>query len=870
MTAAPREGPVSIDGRLNEAAWSEATAASGFIQRQPNEGARALHQTEVRILVDDEAIYVAARMHDPDPASIARQMTRRDEEGQFDYFALELDPVFDRRTAYRFRVSASNVQRDEYLFDDNERDAAWDAVWESAVAFDSAGWTAEIRIPLSQIRYRAAPGPQVWGVNFFRRRLASNEESHFALISQLQRGHVSQFGVMHDVLITEAARRIELRPYVLSSAFSGPAAPGNPFTDGRDLTSRAGIDVRYGLGGQFTLDATINPDFGQVESDPAVINLSAFETFLDERRPFFVEDARIFDFTLSGGRNRIFYSRRIGRNPHGSAPDGATFSDIPDAAAIVGAAKLTGRTDGGLSVGLLASVTQAERGRAYFDDNGSTQRFLVEPRTGFGVVRLKQDFNDGASTFGSLLQRDLPSSGGFDHLPSSAVGAGVDLEHQWGERTWALTGYFAGSHVRGDSAAMIRIQRSSVHYFQRPDSPRLGVDSSLTSMSGFDWRLTLEKRRGENWTGSVWAAQVSPGFEINDLGFSSRQEVLDGGMRVSYREIEPGRIFRNYNISASTFQNYSHDLLEDLQSSRTWALAHTSGSFSLNANGQLLNYWRLDGNLSLEPDRMDRSATRGGPLMLNPGGLNGRIGFDTDSRSVVTLGPNFSFDHGRLNSGSRTSFSADIGIRPASWLQLRVSPNWSRSRTGAQYVGSTGDAPFGPTYDRSYVFAELERREFSFQTRLNAAFSPTLSLQLYVQPLLSSGDYLTYQRFLEPATYSFDRFEEGTFESVNGSATCVGGRTCVDASNTRYIDFDADGSADHSFGDRDFNVRSLRGNAVLRWEYAPGSTIFLVWQRRQADEALLGDFRFRRDLSALMRAPAENVLMVKVRYWMGL
>ena len=256
-------------------------------------------------------------------------------------------------------------------------------------------------------------------MNFFRRRLASNEESHFALISQLQRGHVSQYGLMDSVRITEASRRIELRPYVLSSAFRGPAEAGNPFSDGRDLNARAGIDVRYGLGGQFTLDATINPDFGQVESDPAVINLSAFETFLDERRPFFVEDAKIFDFTLSGGRNRVYYSRRIGRDPHGSAPGEASFSDVPDAATILGAAKLTGRTNRGLSVGVLASVTRAERGEAFSDSTGITE-FLVEPRTGFGVVRLRQDFNGGASTvgvIGSLVQRDLPADGAFDHLP---------------------------------------------------------------------------------------------------------------------------------------------------------------------------------------------------------------------------------------------------------------------------------------------------------------------------------------------------------------------------------------------------------------------------------------------------------------------
>jgi hypothetical protein len=871
-TARLRAGAISIDGRLTEIDWATAPVATGFTQRQPDEGKPAQHQTEVRVLFDDEAMYVAARMLDPDPASIARQMTRRDEEGQFDYFAVEVDPVLDHRTGYRFRVSAANVQRDEYLFDDNKRDSAWEAVWQSAVSVDSAGWNAELRIPLSQLRYRASEDVQQWGINFFRRRLASNEESHFSLISQLQRGHVSQYGRLDGVRIAQASRRIELRPYVLSSAFVGPAETGNPFADGRDLNARAGLDLRYGLGGQFTLDATINPDFGQVESDPAVINLSAFETFLDERRPFFVEDAKIFDFTLSGGRNRVFYSRRIGRNPHGGAPDGVDYSDVPDAATILGAAKLTGRTDGGLSVGVLASVTGAERGRA-FDDSLGTSRFLVEPPTGFGVVRLKQDLNGGASTIGvigSLLERDLPASGAFDYLARTALGFGLDWEHQWADRSWAFFGYVAGSQVRGDSTALVRVQRSSVHYFQRPDSPRLGVDSTATSMSGFDWRMTLEKRSGDHWTGSVWAAQVSPGFEINDLGFSSRQEVLDGGVRVSYREIQPGRVFRNYNLTASTFQNYSHDLLEDVASRVTWAKAHTSGSYSLNANAQLLNYWRLEGNITVEPERMDRSATRGGPLMLNPAGVNTRLGLDSDSRRRVTFGPNVSFERASHDAESRFSASVDIGIRPASWLDLRMSPNWSSSRTGAQYVGSTSALDFAPTFGRRYVFGELERREFSFQTRMNAAFSPVLSLQLFVQPLLSSGDYGTYKQFLAPGTYAFDSFIEGTHFASGDADGCLGGRTCVDAGHTRYIDFDSDGTSDYSFGDRDFNVRSLRGNAVLRWEYGPGSTLFLVWQRRQAHEALVGDFQFRRDMDALLSAPSENIFMIKVRYWLGL
>jgi hypothetical protein len=865
----PRLAKIVVDGRLEDSEWGAIPVASGFVQRQPLEGRPAVHQTDVRVAFDDQAIYVAARLYDPEPSTIARQVVRRDEEGQFDYFAVELDPNLDRRTGYRFRVSASNVQRDEYLFDDNQRDAAWDAVWESAVQIDSLGWTVEIRIPLSQLRYQASQEPQVWGVNFFRRRLRSNEESHFALISQLQRGHVSQYGLLNGVRVARAPRRMEVRPYGLTKLLRD-VADGSPFAAGASLGWQGGVDFRYGLGSQFTLDVTVNPDFGQVEADPAVINLSAFETFFEERRPFFVEDAKIFDFSLSGGRNRVFYSRRIGRSPQGGAPSGASFVDSPDAATIVGAAKVTGRTVTGLSVGALAAVTRGEYGRAWL--NGTSVRYLAEPRTVHGVVRLKQDYNGGASTVGAIatvLQRSLPPDGSFNHLPNLALGGGFDWEHQWSDRTWAFFGYLAGSYVQGDSTALIRLQRSSVHYFQRPDALRLRVDSTARRMAGYDWRMTLEKRRGNRWTGSVWLAEVSPGFEINDLGFSSRQEVLDGGARISYREIEPGRFLRSYGVTLSTFHNYSHDLLENIGSKSSWARSHVNGSFSLNANAQLLNYWRVEANLTVEPERMDRTATRGGPLVRRPPAVNGRVGLDSDSRKALTIGPTISFETSAEGDDRRFGIEMDLGLRPSSMVSISLKPQWSHNFTGAQYVATTAVLPYAPTFGGRYLFGELHRRELSLATRINAAFSPTLSLQLYVQPLLSAGDYTLYKQLLEPASFSFDRFAEGTFSATSGTVRCTGGRTCSDSNGVRYVDFDGDGSSDYSFAERDFNVRSLRGNAVLRWEFRPGSTLFLVWQRRQVDEARIGDFDFRRDATAMLRAPFENVFMVKARYWLG-
>ena len=863
---------LTLDGRIDEAAWASAEVASGFTNREPVEGVAASQRTEVRVLMDETSVWVAARLYDREAGTIARQVVRRDQDSQADYFEVGFDSNNDRRTGFLFRVSAANVQRDEYVFDDNERDRAWDAVWGSAVSVDSLGWVAELRIPLSQLRFRASDTPQSWGVNFVRRRVRTNEESHFQLVSRLQRGIVSQFATLTQV-VARSARRVELRPYALGSVFRGTAEAGNPFKTGRDNGSRGGLDVRLGIGGQFTLDATINPDFGQVEADPAIINLSAFEQFFEERRPFFVEDAKIFDFSLSGGRNRLYYSRRLGRSPRGSAPSGTLFADVPAATNILGAAKLTGRTQRGMSIGALAAITEDADARAFLGDSVPTQSYLVEPRAGYGVLRVRQDFNGGASTIGVIgtgLRRDLPSDGAFRFLPSSAVNGGIDWEHQWMNREWAFFGYFSGSHVRGDSVAMLRIQRASNHFFQRPDARMLGEDSTARSMSGFDWRMTLDKRRGQHWTGSAWAAQVSPGFEVNDVGFSTRQEVLDGGIRVSYREIVPSRVLRSYNVNVSTFHNWSHDAVAGRFSPGAWGRAHVGGSVSVQGNLEFLNFWRVETNVSYRPELVERSGTRGGPLMLNPRSIEGRLSLTTDRRKALNLRPGINLETGAMGVGSEATVSLGIGWRPSARIELDVEPRYQRSTIGAQYVATSTALPFAPTFDRRYLFGEVARRELSFQTRLNAAFSPTVSFQLFAQPLLSSGDYSNYKQLLSPLSFDFDTFAEGAPPLVAGGAACRGGRTCSDGADQRLFDFNGDGTTDFTVTEQDFNVRSLIGNAVFRWEYRPGSTMFLVWQRRQRSELVRGDFSARRDFAELWRAPTDNTFLLKFSYWFPL
>lgn len=874
-SATRREGTIDVDGRLDEEAWGRAVPAGDFIQKDPDEGEPAGEATTVRVLYDDRALYIGARLQDSRPDQVSKRLARRDQEVNADFFEVSLDPNLDRRTGYQFTVSAANVQSDRYLYDDTREDRAWNAVWESAVHHDDDGWSVEIRIPLSQLRYDPSDGPQTWGVNFSRRRTLTNERSFFAPEARNNTGIVSLFGLLEGIQASSGSRRFEARPYALTGLHTAPSAPGDPFFSGRESNVEVGVDLRYGLGSAFTLDATVNPDFGQVEADPATINLSAFEIFLDERRPFFVEDARILDFSLSGMQNKLFYSRRIGRAPQGGAPRGAAFVNSADAATILGAAKFTGRTTGGLSVGALAAVTRDEEGEAFFAEDGSTRRYLAEPRTQYGVLRLQQDYRQGQSVFGGIvtgLHRELPADGSFDWLPRAATSAGIDFEHTWNDRNWALHGFFAGSHVMGDSTAITRIQRASNHFFQRPDASRLEVDSTATSMTGVEWRLQLDRRNGRHWNGSIWAAQVTSGFEINDIGFSRNAERLDGGARISYRELTPGRLYRSYNVSLFTFHNFGHEALDRPGSFQSWRDAHFSGSVNSNANVTLANWWNLNADLRWSPDLMSRTATRGGPLMLDPGSLGGGIRLRTDDRRAVTVRPSVNLSRGRMGASSELRTSVAFGVRPSPRLELEVEPSWSRNQDAAQYVASTSVLPYAPTYGSRYLFAELEQESISMETRVNVTFTPTLTLQLFMQPLLSSGDFVTYRQLREPKSYDFQDFQPGAYGLLgDGGVSCSGGTICQDPETGRqHLDLDGDGRGDYSFSDRDFNVRSLRGNAVLRWEYRPGSTIFLVWQQRRTEEEALGSLDFRRDLRALATAPTDNVFILKVNYWLGL
>ncbi len=869
----PPSATIQVDGRLDEDVWQAAPSFADWVQKEPVEGSPAINDSRVWFLYDDEAMYIGAINYDEDPAGIATNMARRDAPyaGRSDYFEVMVDPNSDGLTGYRFRVTAGGVQTDRFLYDDDKEDTAWNAVYESLVTIDERGWIVEMRIPLSQIRYETANTAQSWGVQFGRRRAADNELTRFSFVSLLRQGRVSQFGRVGGLELSQGSRRLEVLPYVVSRAWRGPARDGDPFFDGSEVDGRVGLDVSYGLGTAFTLDATVNPDFGQVEADPAVVNLTAFETFFREQRPFFVEDARVFDFNMGAGQKSLFYSRRIGRAPHGGPPDGAEYTDAPEATTILGAAKLTGRTTQGLSVGAMVAVTQDEKGDAYFPEGDEFQEYRVEPQTTYGVFRLQKDFSEGQSRVGGLLtatNRNLPADGSFDNLSSNAYSAGLDFEHTWGNREWGLWGFFTGSHVAGDSTAMTRIQRASHHYWQRPDQEWAELDSTATSLTGADWHLQFERRAG-HWTGAVWAGEITSAVEINDLGFNTSAERLAGGFRVGWQEVRPTRLFRNSKVELTASTDFSHEMLRDSWSLDRMQFGQTGGTTKLSSNVEFLNFWTAQASLSYGADLMSRSATRGGPRMIDPGSWGGSIGFGTDNRKVLFVRPRLSILRGSEDSGNRFGIGMSMTLQPSTRLLMTFTPSYDRSSNGAQYVSTTGSVPYEPTYGARYLFGEFERTDLSMVARVNWTFTPRLSFEFYAQPLVSAVDYDTYKQLSKPETFGFQPFTEGTLAGSGDDATCVGGSTCEGSDHRRYIDFDGDGGSDYEFTDKDFNLRSFRATAVLRWEYIPGSTLFLVWQRRQSAAVPTGEFDFGEDMKALFRLPANDVLILKANIWLS-
>jgi len=801
-----------LDGKTDDPAWQNAQVIDKFLEYEPKPGAEPRFKTEVRVVHDEKNLYVLARMFDPAPDSIISLLSRRDVRTQSEQVKLMIDSYYDRRTGYEFIVNPAGVKRDFYVYNDNNEDGSWDAVWDVATRIDSVGWVAEFRIPFSQLRFPNT-ADHTFGFMVVRDVARTAQRISWPLYRRDQQGYISQTGQLTGISGIGRPSRLELTPYVVTKNETRPS--GSSFKHPQSFA--AGADLKFGLSSNLTVNATINPDFGQVEADPSVLNLSAFEQFFEERRPFFLEGSGIFSFKtncgdIDTGCTGLFYSRRIGRSPQLSGVYGDESSATNTT--IIGAAKVTGRLGKGMSVGLMDAVTQREVGA--LDQT-------IEPTTNYSVARVQQALNDGQTDIGAMLtgvnrRLDVNTD---PFLRRSAYTGGLDLRHRFLDKRYELAVNLSGSTIAGTADAIARTQLDGVHRYQRPDDD-IEFDPTRTRLTGDAERVTLSKFGGGFTRFQSVYQRYSRGFEINDLGFQSRadEQMFRNWFALQFNK--PTKAFTRAFFNFNTMQKWTTEGLPTTIGLNTnWHVQFPNwmwGHFGLNYSEFTKTF-------------ADRDA-RGGPAIRRSPNFEGWSGIETDSRkswSANTFAGAWGGDEGHshgwwMEPGGQfrvsSQFSASVGL------------SYSRSINDSQWRANFGTAGNDTTH---YTFARLDQTTVSLTTRLNYTMTPNLSLQFYGQPFTSSGGYSNWRELNDPRADKYD-------DRFKPYASDPGG----------------------------FSFKEFRSNTVLRWEYKPGSTLFLVWAQGREDSGdRVNDFSFRRDFQDIFKQHPDNTLLLKVSYWIN-
>jgi hypothetical protein len=803
--------PIDLDGRDHDGVWRTAQVIDGFRVFDPVEDGEPTMKTEARVAFDENNVYVLVRSYDPEPSKIMALLSRRDERTQSDYVRVIIDSYHDKRSGFEFMVNPAGVKRDMLMFQDGNEDIGWDGVWDVKTSIDSLGWVAEFKIPLSQLRYPKKES-HTFGFGIHREIARLNERQAWPLFSRSRSGLASQLGELTGIQGIASPRRLEVMPYALASNESLQRSSDW----GRDNRMAVGADIKYGLTSNLTVDATVNPDFGQVEADPSVLNLSAFEQFFEERRPFFLEGSGIFRFDMScndGSCTGMFYSRRIGRAPQLGflASD---QHDVAPATTILGAAKITGRLSNGLSLGILDAVTDQETA-------GNTE---LEPRTNYFAARLNHEMRRGQSSLGAMLtavNRDLaPESEPF--LRRSAYTGGIDWRHQFAKQNYEVSANVAMSQVQGSEEAIARTQRSSVHFYQRPDD-EIEYDSTRTSLTGYSSQFGVNKRGGGPWRFYMGGWYRSAGFEINDLGFMT--SVNDMGLSLWHALMfnTPNLFYRRFQVNVNAWNSWFTD-----------GLSGGPGG-NINWNTQLKNMWSVGSGVGVNRTGYCGACTRGGPFVRESNSLFSWLWMSGDSRKRIY--PSFNVNLSRSDEGrsSQMDVGMDLNMRVASRFSASLGVGYGRNIDDNQWYGNFGASLSDTTH---YTFARLNQKTVQMTGRLNYTVTPTLSLQFYGQPFVSAGNYTDWRELSQARAARYD---------------------------DRYKAFTQGGNLSG------FNFKQFRSNSVVRWEYRPGSTLFFVWQQGRTEDATdPGSFQFRRDYSTLFGAHPQNTFLIKGSYWLSL
>lgn len=840
------ESPPAIDGVLDDEVWEKGTWERGFTQFEPHNGQPASQETEFCILFDDDFLYIGIRAYDTSPDSIVARLTRRD-NNDGDAVGVAIDSYHDLRTAFLLGVTAGGTRFDLIMTEDGRNeDNTWDPNWWARTSMHDYGWEAEMKIPFSQLRFQKN-GKGIWGLQIFRQLHRFGEMSFWQPIPADSPGLVHRIGEMHGMSEIEPRRIFDITPYMVTSAESYQTQQGNPFAPGNEQHLKAGLDAKIGITNNFTLDLTINPDFGQVEADPSEVNLTAFETYYQERRPFFIEGRNISSFSLgigdgSLGIDNLFYSRRIGRRPAGNISiENGAYLDRPSFTNILGAAKLSGKSQEGLSLSVIQSVTG--EARAEIDYNGERSFKTIEPLSNYFVGRIQQDMNDGDIIIGGILtstHRKLDDNLATQ-MHSQAYTGGLDFTRFFNNKNWMFNINTAVSHVAGDPSAILRTQRSPARYFQRPDATHLKIDSARSSLTGTGGRIQLMKTGSGHWNMLAAVVWKSPEFEINDLGFMREADQITQVFWVGHRQWEPRGIYRSYNIN---FNQYNF-----------WNFAGESTLSGVNTNGfiRFRSYWSANAGIDYNLRLNSPTLLRGGPAFRLPDRINTWFGMGTDNRKNLVLQLSGNYGKGMENNSKQFRLGTGVTYKPADNFNISFNPSFIKRYDELQYI-----TQLKHSNDSRYIFSSIDQNIINFSFRINYNITPDLSIQYWGQPFVASGKYDDFKYVTNPQAEIYkDRFH------------------VYDSSQIRFqdgiylIDENADGTADYQFGKPDFNFRELLSNLVLRWEFQPGSSLYFVWSQTRTDFETNGAMNYMDHLDQLFSAKPHNIFLLKASYRFG-
>ena len=830
-----------IDGIIDEEVWDIVSWSGDFTQREPYEYEPPSQLTSVKVLYDNNNLYVAIRAFDTEPDKIERRLTRRDSfEG--DWVGIGIDSYNDKLTGFSFTVNAAGVKGDAILTNDNDFDITWDPVWYVKVSIDDLGWVAEMKIPYNQLRF-AKVEDHVWGFEVLRQLFRKEELSLWQMIPVDAAGWVSNWGTLEGINNINPKKEVEIVPYGMVKYETYEKEDGNPFSTGSDWGYNVGVDGKIAITNDLTLNFTANPDFGQVEADPSEVNLSAFETFFEEKRPFFVEGNNIYNYPLTGGdgpfsQDNLFYSRRIGIQPH-YEPDlnNDEYASMPEFTTILGAVKLSGKTKNGWSIGVLESLTKEEK--AIIDNNGDRRKEVIEPTTNFFNTRIQKDLNEGNTQIGGMVTATnrFINDSALNFLPTSAYTSGVDFSNFWMDKSYYVSAKATVSVVNGSKEAIADIQESPQHYFQRPDASHLKVDTTLTSLRGSGGTVEGGKIGGGHWSMGGWTTWRSPGLELNDMGYMRKSDFINQVVWAGYRIWEPFSIFRSVNFNVAAWSGWDFSGLR----------LYSGGN--LNVNAQFKNYWRFGTGVNREGVDINRHELRGGPALRTPGGWNYWFRVSSDDRKKIVFSVSASNNWGDNSYRRSTSYSLGITYRPFDFLQLSVDPSYHWSFNDIIYVETVDDN----NVDR-YLVSSIDQEFVSMDIRVNIGITPDLSIQFWGQPFLFSGDYSDYKEVVNAMDNNYE----------NQYHTFTHNEISYDQSDNMYTI--VDGGDSYSFDNPDFSFYEFRSNLVIRWEYIPGSSAYLVWSQGRTGDHPDGAFSLSDNIDRLSSITPHNVFLLKLSY----